>query len=284
MRGVGFPGAGYPVDENPKFYVDGETEPSVEWQGIEDGFGFSWGFPEQANSFPYTGYQPYYNGAAAYRFTLNDRITFNKSLKVAIGFGKNENPIFRELFSKPENILEFSSVAYWYQTEPHTPLAAMPNSSSRKPTGLTPTGKPSGPGETLAIYCGSASEENDYVRPGWDYVLKQGYTYAGWPTKVNHCWADSKSLDFDITCPKGVSGTLKLYLLDGDNFGGGRAETLAVEGRAIGDYRDFQNGVWVDVPISKADTGDRRISVSLRNENPQANAVVSIVRFVEGGT
>ena len=34
----------FPVDENEKFFVDGEKEPSVEFQGLEDSFGFSWGF------------------------------------------------------------------------------------------------------------------------------------------------------------------------------------------------------------------------------------------------
>ena len=37
---------GYPVDENEKFYIDGEAIASIEFQGLEDSFGFSWGFPE----------------------------------------------------------------------------------------------------------------------------------------------------------------------------------------------------------------------------------------------
>ena len=32
---------GYPVDENEKFFIDGETAASVEFQGLEDSFGFS---------------------------------------------------------------------------------------------------------------------------------------------------------------------------------------------------------------------------------------------------
>ena len=43
---------GYPVDENEKFFIDGEKEPSVEFQGLEDSFGFSWGFPESQSQFP----------------------------------------------------------------------------------------------------------------------------------------------------------------------------------------------------------------------------------------
>src|SRR6201999_4145794 len=71
----------YPVDENEKFYIDGEKTASIEFQGLEDSFGFSWGFPESENSFPFTGYFPFFKGAAAYRFFAQDAISFDKSLK-----------------------------------------------------------------------------------------------------------------------------------------------------------------------------------------------------------
>ena len=82
----------YPVDENEKFFVDGEQEPSVEFQGIEDSFGFSWGFPETQSPFPLTGYYPFFKGACGYRFFSQDAIPFEKSLRVTIGFGKHEQP------------------------------------------------------------------------------------------------------------------------------------------------------------------------------------------------
>ncbi|HEX3628275.1 MAG TPA: DUF2961 domain-containing protein, partial [Verrucomicrobiae bacterium] len=48
------------VDENEKFYIDGETNASVEFQGLEDSFGFSWGFPATENMFPMTGWFPFH--------------------------------------------------------------------------------------------------------------------------------------------------------------------------------------------------------------------------------
>ena len=92
---------GYPVDENEKFFIDGEQTASIEFQGLEDSFGFSWGFPESQSMFPLTGYFPFLKGAAAYRFFIQDAISFEKSLRVAIGFGVNEDPMFRREFSKP---------------------------------------------------------------------------------------------------------------------------------------------------------------------------------------
>jgi hypothetical protein len=122
----------YPVDENEKFYIDGEMVPSVEFQGLEDSFGFSWGFPENDNFFPLTGYFKFLNGAAAYRFFTQDAISFEKSLRVAIGFGANEGE-WKTKFSKPDSVTQFSSTVYWYQTEPHAPLPPMPLPGEREP-------------------------------------------------------------------------------------------------------------------------------------------------------
>ncbi len=127
------PGHGYPVDENEKFFVDGERTASTEFQGLEDSFGFSWGFPESESLFPLTGYFPFFKGAAAYRFFTQDAIAFSKSLRVMIGFGDNEDPGFRRDFSKPGSTLHFSSTVYWYQVEPHAPLPGMPPAAERVP-------------------------------------------------------------------------------------------------------------------------------------------------------
>jgi hypothetical protein len=123
----------YPVDENEKFYIDGEKEPSVEFQGLEDAFGFSWGFPPTPSQFPLTGWFPFYKGACAYRFFVQDAISFDKSLCVKIGFGKLDDPIWAATYGKPENRLQFSSTAYWYQTEPHSPLPPLPPAAERAP-------------------------------------------------------------------------------------------------------------------------------------------------------
>jgi Protein of unknown function (DUF2961) len=122
----------FPVDENEKFYIDGERTPSVEFQGLEDSFGFSWGFPDGDTFFPRTGYFKLLKGAAAYRFFTQDAISFEQSLRIAIGFGVNED-VWRTRFSKPDTIVQFSSTVYWYQNEPHAPLPQMPPAGEREP-------------------------------------------------------------------------------------------------------------------------------------------------------
>jgi hypothetical protein len=288
VRGAEPSGPGYPVDENEKFFVDGEPEASIEWQGLEDSFGFSWGFPEKGGEFPFTGYQPFYTGgAAAYRFCINDRIPFRKTIRMTVGFGKNEDKMFYEMFSKPENPLQFSSVAYWYQKEPHEAYPPLPSCRERA-TALPPDGKPvdvskyTAEHESVVLCCGRKTGDIDYLKEGWDFRFKNGFAYADWKTEVPHCWAsDKEPLAFDLTCPKGASGTLRMFILDGDNFGGGRKETINVAGRNVGTFENFQQGRWVEVPIAAADTAEGVIPVTIANARTGANVVVSLVRFVE---
>lgn len=281
VRGAKSASDGYPVDENEKFFVDGERKPSIEWQGLEDSFGFSWGFPEQASGFQYTGYQPWYNGAAAYRFCLNDRISFARSIRATIGFGENEIEAWRKI--APQGwLLQFSSVCYWYQQEPHKPFEPMPPAAERRPLFISEQAKaPLDAEDALELRCGSPDGDTQYLADGWDFEFKKGYSFNGspWTSEIKHCWADFDSLEFDLTCPKGSSGTLRFYILDGDNFAGGRKQSIAVEGRPTGDYEGFQAGRWVEVPISASNTADGRIVVVMKPLVKGSNAVVTYVRF-----
>lgn len=283
VRGAGTPADGYTVDENEKFYVDGEKEPSIEWQGLEDSFGYSWGFPEQANSFPYTGYQPYNgNGAAAFRFCINDQISFSKSIRFTVGFGKEELKGWKAAFPN-QPPMQFSSVAYWYQTEPHRQFEPMADSRDRepvfwaKPQMAAPTEK----GLKLSLLCGNPFQEIQYLADGWDFIFRSGYSFNGppWTTAINHCWASFKTLEFDIVCPQGSAGTLKLFILDGDNFAGGRKQSINVAGRFVGTYDHFNEGRWIDVPISAKDTASGKIPVRMKTIT--GNAVVSLIKFIE---
>jgi hypothetical protein len=103
-------------------FVDGEPwPPSLHGTGTEDYFSTAY-CPRTVYSSPYSGITQY-NGSdwgeetqkwpfrgknSMYRFHVEDPISFRKSIKVTIEHGHN---------NKLSN--DYSSTAYWYQTEPH---------------------------------------------------------------------------------------------------------------------------------------------------------------------
>ena len=111
-----------------KFFIDGDREfPTICGTGTEDYFLGSYGFPQsysglysgttlpahEADSLP--------NRWSLYRWHVLDPITFGKDLKVtiqALGWWRSAENKYRKLND------HISSVAYWYQTEPHAPFPA----------------------------------------------------------------------------------------------------------------------------------------------------------------
>ncbi len=112
------------------FFVDGEEKPGLRGTGTEDYFCDAWGFRQQSG--PYYG-APLYEGgktgarASVYRWHITDPIVFQKSLRAEI---EHVGPIVDQndkvLQGYGERIDDFSSVAYWYQSEPHKPWPAPP--------------------------------------------------------------------------------------------------------------------------------------------------------------
>jgi hypothetical protein len=285
------PGTDYPVDENEKFYVDGESTASVEFQGLEDSFGFSWGFPNSESMFPLTGYFPFMNGAAAYRFFLQDSISFEKSLKVAIGFGVTEK-WFKDGFSRFGTSLQLSSTVYWYQTEPHAPLPPLPSVADREPApnklywpeeAETPNPEELQKlGIKMKIFCGHPEWETDYAAPGYAISNVKGEPSNGnWGGDVSYCLCDPKELDLTLNLPKGVKGVLRLYIIDPDDYMGGRKETIVVGGDTVGTFDHFQQGRWVEVPVAPEKTADGKLRVQILNGNRPSNAVVSKLEWIE---
>ena len=100
-------------------WVDGEKFQSFNGTGSEDYFCDAWGMRESQSLFygcplQEPGYDPG-DKATVYRFHITDPIPFAKSIKVSIEHGHANN---RSDY--------LSSVAYWYQTEPHKRFAVIP--------------------------------------------------------------------------------------------------------------------------------------------------------------
>ena len=118
------------------FFIDGEKEPSLRGTGTEDYFCDGWGFREQAGVFYGTplweGYETG-NRGTAYRFHLPDPIVFRKSLRAEIEHkGSQTFPDGKvDGFIERDDLM--SSVAFWYQIEPHKPWPPIPAGADRLP-------------------------------------------------------------------------------------------------------------------------------------------------------
>lgn len=117
------------------FFIDGESEPSLRGTGSEDYFGDAWGFRQFDGLYygvPVWGDYDPMGLITAYRWHLPDPVTFRKSLRVEMehkGQTLNEDRTIRSGFA--ERLDDFSSVAFWYQVEPHKPFPPLPTAYRR---------------------------------------------------------------------------------------------------------------------------------------------------------
>ena len=108
-------------------FIDGEPwPPRLHGTGMEDYFNCAWS-PTQSFESPYYGClidtNNHFKGKATYyRYHIQDPIMFEKSIKVTIEHGQNN------LRSD-----DYSSTAYWYQTEPHHRIPKLPPLEERLP-------------------------------------------------------------------------------------------------------------------------------------------------------
>jgi hypothetical protein len=112
-------------------FIDGDPKPTLNGTGLEDYFAGAWNFNllNREYNFPYFGYSrkgnahPDYTGRhSMYRFHLEDPVMFEKSLRVTIEHG-----------TMNDRGDDYSSVGYWYQTEPHKKFPPLPPAAERLP-------------------------------------------------------------------------------------------------------------------------------------------------------
>jgi hypothetical protein len=109
------------------FFIDGDTaHATINGTGMEDYFNNAWMFQKEFN-YPFIGYSQQGNrdwtgSHTMYRFHIEDPIYFQKSLRATIEHGHAND---RED--------DYTSVAFWYQTEPHQKLSPLPPIKERLP-------------------------------------------------------------------------------------------------------------------------------------------------------
>ncbi len=109
------------------FFIDGETgHATINGTGMEDYFNNAWAFQKEFN-YPFIGYSQQGNrdwtgSHTMYRFHIEDPIYFQKSLRATIEHGHAD-----------DRQDDYTSVAFWYQTEPHQKLFPLPPVHERLP-------------------------------------------------------------------------------------------------------------------------------------------------------
>jgi hypothetical protein len=98
---------------------------------------------------------------------------------------------------------------------------------------------------------------------------------------VFYCRQNPKEIGFSLELPKKAKGILRLYIIDPDNYQGGRKETIIVGGKTVATFDHFQEGRWIEVPADGKKTGEGNLSVQIVNARAGANAVLSKVEWVE---
>ena len=212
-------------------FVDGEAwPPSFHGTGSEEIFGGG-ACPPAAYTGPYTGFQfvenlgqdTHFGKNSMYRFFVHDPIRFTRSLRVTIEHG-HANDLAND----------YSSVAYWYQREPHAPFPALPPRAERQPI----TEYPGFPGVAGAI-------EGE--------LLLEGATSSGdrlIPLRVPGSWSRGRILWFtpdavgdfiSVKLPVGATGQYQvlLYLAKATDFG---IFQLSVDRKQQGPPYDGYNG------------------------------------------
>jgi len=108
-------------------FIDGESwPPSYHGTGSEEIFGGG-ACPTDEYAGPYTGFHlignlDYSGKVSMYRFYVNDPVRFHKSIRMTIEHGHANNV---------SN--DYSSTAFWYQTEPHKAFRPLPPAEQRRP-------------------------------------------------------------------------------------------------------------------------------------------------------
>ena len=109
---------------------------------------------------------------------------------------------------------------------------------------------------------------------------RQGFAWSGWTGKVYHARADAKETRIQLNVPKAEAGTVRVYIIDPDNFEGGRKEKVVVAGQTFGPFDNFQTGRWIECPLSAEQTASGKVEISAMNARSGANAVLSLIEWV----
>ncbi len=215
-RGLGF------LEGDEMIWVDGEKEPSVIGTGAEDYFSSGWYYDRGTYSANYHGIQikDTENGRInTYRWHIEDAMPFKKSIKVTIEHGTNN-----------DHKTDYSSVAYWYQTEPHTPFYTMPSD----PADLLPYLPPPPTRIPSAVEGESLVDKTKVTTGTVQAQMLEGVFDGSWSGGSQLWWIPDEpngTLESTVQVPTAGTYEVTAYLTTAPDYGTFR---LDVNGQPIG--------------------------------------------------
>jgi len=220
-------------------FVDGEKTPSLHGTGSEDYFSDAWGMREDENPFYGCPLQEedFQTGSKAtvYRFHIPDPIPFTKSIIVTIEHGHAN-----------DRADDFSSVAYWYQAEPHKPFPPLALVDKRLPYALEPPAnfvlpkwekKESPAGAAFEDKQQGLTFESASLSPlVTSYYGPDGSRYAALMTEGAQTDGAKRGTEARLTLPVEVKEryNIDLYFLKGPARGEVSASAAGADGKPLG--------------------------------------------------
>jgi hypothetical protein len=208
-------------------YVDGEKVASIRGTGTEDYFTSGWYFNKGTYSGQYHGLiikdDTLNSRIAAYRFNIGDQIPFQKSIRVTIEHGHAN-----------QELADYSSVAYWYQAEPHKPFARILPANRRIPLRVV---VPEDAIEAEALLGSSTSASGqlsvqDMSSYGVDWGNDKQLLFA----------ASSPGAEFTVSIPVKYSDTYLLYAYSTKGPSYGEFEVTA-DSKKIGEVEGYSKEI-----------------------------------------
>jgi hypothetical protein len=137
---------GFVMEGNCEHRIDGEAKPTVDYLGMEDSFGFSWGFnacccgPSSGINYLHADAPPLM--LSIYRFRLRNPIAFDEGLDIRVNW-KHEYTNGRRDYDSPERValreraaaggcmVQLCTTYYWYQAAPGFGHASLGSAEQR---------------------------------------------------------------------------------------------------------------------------------------------------------
>lgn len=255
------------------YYIDNETTASIRGTGTEDYYQGGWYFKDGPFNAPYHGLMlknQELMRVSCYRFHLLDRINFKTALRAQIEHGQR---------TYNEARVDYSSVAYWYQHEPHVPFPAIP--ADRNP--ITPK----------EAYLLPGAVEFEGIAGSMPYYASTYLT--GWSNDMGALFvfnaAGQSTVPVNFSVPKPGKYAIGANCVGNDHNG---VLQMLVDGQAIGpeidtytpdpqdDYLLCRNKVLgpqhlADINLT---SGTHTVAVKVTRQNPKAmgyNALVDCI-------